>query len=527
MRLLLSIPLFFLCIIGFTQPTIPPNQLRGLVGGGNLYMQTNNVGTVSWSNTIGTTSGTAASPSRYFSSSTNTGDFYDGGYGISVAGTKRLGISNTGNLYLNSPNTFIGQAGNATLSGYQNVGVGSVMAAIRGGIGNTAIGYFALDQDTSGNYNFALGAYSQYQNRNSSDNVSVGAFTLTNVRSGRSVAIGTSAGAEYTSGEHNTAIGYGSGGGNQTGSKNISIGYQASAYAVISNYNNSIVIGNDIYNTSSATNKIILGNASNDLLSLGNGKFNLPLKNYTMADHNKVLTVNGNTNVVDFLETQNVGNTNLTLTSDRYLYGTYGFYLGTPLSGAKLGVSNTVAGRTGTYLESVASNLKFDWLGSGTSYLTGTAYIFKNLTETVDYATINGSGIILGSGKTVSGGATSGATGNTLISAQQAKTELGAKHTAVTLPTSGNYTENFTKEIQQTFRYNLTGRSTDITISVASPVAGGIYIFSFFNKSTGFSILTSGQFMTPDGSAYGSFANSLTIAGSVRFWSDGTNLYSF
>jgi hypothetical protein len=397
---------------------------------------------------IGTISGSAGSPSGYFINSTGTGYFFDGGYGISVTGTKRLGISGTGNLYLNSANVFVGQSGRETLGGsYQNVGVGNTLTALNGGNFNGGFGYFSLGQLTTGSSNFAMGAYSQYGNLTGNNNVGVGTYSLQNVTGSGNIGVGTSAGSTITSGvnnigiggnsaagvttgSNNTAVGATSGGGNSTGSNNVNIGYQAGYDTGTPNaVSNAINIGNTIPNNG-ASNEMRIGNAANNLFNLSLGKFKLNVRDYTLADDNKVLTINATTNVVDMLAPQHVGNTNLTLTSDRYLYSTNSFYLGTPSSGAKFGVSNTVAGRSGTYLESVASNFKFDWLGSGTSYLTGTAYSFKNLAETVDYATINTTGIVLGSGKKVTGGITTGATGSDLISVTQANASYSPISTA-------------------------------------------------------------------------------------------------
>jgi hypothetical protein len=378
-------------------------------------------------------SGAASTPSIMLGAT--NGFFDDGGVAVGVENVKRLGISNKGHLYLNSTNTFVGQAGNASAVGYQNVGVGSVMSGLRGGIGNAALGYFALDNDTSGNYNFAFGAYSQYGNFNGSDNVSIGSLSLYGIKSSRNVAIGSNSGYSYTIGEHNTSIGYNSGGGNQLGSKNISIGYQASADNGIYNYNNAIVIGNDIYNTSSASNKITIGNASNNLVSFGEGKFNLPLRSYTAGDDKKFLAYRLGTNDFELTPSINMYNTDGGFTSTRtaalgandlvFTTSTGRILFGSPELSGRFSGQNYTAGVSAFNFKGVAATINIDLNGSGVNNIDGSTMNFRTFTGT-NYATFSNSGLDM-TGKSISNIPITGQTGNQVISETQATANYAKK----------------------------------------------------------------------------------------------------
>jgi hypothetical protein len=146
-----------------------------------------------------------------------------------------------------SDNFFAGQyAGNASLSGVGNTGVGAGVLAVGGssGVYNTAVGLEALAFDSSGSYNSAFGVQALEWNQTGSYNTATGynamanlpAFVtgnyntadgvsaLTDVDSGsNNTAIGVEALAQNLYGNNNTALGYFAGK-NITGSSNIDIG---------------------------------------------------------------------------------------------------------------------------------------------------------------------------------------------------------------------------------------------------------------------------------------------------------------
>jgi hypothetical protein len=479
-------------------------------------------------------SGAASTPSIMLGAT--NGFFDDGGVAVGVENVKRLGISNKGHLYLNSTNTFIGQAGNASTVGYQNVGVGgSVMSGIRGGIGNAALGYFALDQDTSGNYNFAFGAYSQYWNFNGSDNVSIGSLSLYNIRSSRNIAIGSNSGYSYTLGEHNTSIGYNSGGGNQLGSKNIAIGYQASADNGIYNYNNSIVIGNDIYNTSSASNKITIGNASNNLVSFGEGKFNLPLRNYTMGDDKKFLTYRGGTNDFELAQSINVYNTDGVLTSNRVvtnggndlaLNGTGNFYIGTSAVPypAKAVIYNTESGKMSFRVDGLSAALGIGISNGGTSNISQTTSFTVQDMSANAWATFTSTGLAMASGKKGTGGVTSGASGADWLPVAQAINQFTTPASAIS-QSSASWTCTLPSTSYRDFqRVNMTSSPTAVTITLSGGLANGEYYLALYNVPSNTNVSFSNNVKSMDGNTF-TFFNSASGQLRFHFIYDGTNYY--
>jgi hypothetical protein len=142
-------------------------------------------------------------------------------------------------------NFFVGVAGNSTMAGYNNTGIGihalgantnglnntaaglnSLLANI-GGNDNTAIGAYTLQADLNGGYNTAVGFNALYSNTNGY-NTGIGTYALYTVTNGAdNTGIGTYALQNSGSGFGNTAIGYNALNASTTGSNNIALGYQA------------------------------------------------------------------------------------------------------------------------------------------------------------------------------------------------------------------------------------------------------------------------------------------------------------
>ncbi len=117
-------------------------------------------------------------------------------------------------------------AGNLTMTGSGNVGVGSsVLSSNVGGADNAALGYFALAANISGNYNTAIGQYALFNNTNGYDQTAVGDWALRNMPSGNdNTAIGNQALQYLTNGIFNTALGSYAGYSILSGNYNIDIG---------------------------------------------------------------------------------------------------------------------------------------------------------------------------------------------------------------------------------------------------------------------------------------------------------------
>jgi hypothetical protein len=132
--------------------------------------------------------------------------------------------SNTG-----TENTAIGyRASKNNTSGGTNVSVGAYASLTNStGSANTALGYQAAYYNTA-SYNTAVGCFSLNSNTSGANNVSVGYQSLyNNTTAGSNTAVGYQASVNNTSGANNVAMGYLAGRDNTTGNSNIAIGYHA------------------------------------------------------------------------------------------------------------------------------------------------------------------------------------------------------------------------------------------------------------------------------------------------------------
>jgi len=223
-----------------------------------------------------------------------------------------------GDYHVWGSNLFIGEkAGDADEGRYGNTGVGTeALYANETGFGNTAIGWKALGSTTNRNGNTAIGDGANDEMTAYSGTIAIGFFTRTNGDNAiaignnavinyhnyndasNSISIGNNAVVDYAysigigpgvaiDGSNSIAIGYDSEvvdddaialGNNAdiNGQYSIAIGSDANIYNAANNSiaigysteinggDNSIVIGNDV--STSNSNEIILGNASNDKL---------------------------------------------------------------------------------------------------------------------------------------------------------------------------------------------------------------------------------------------------------------------
>ena len=153
-------------------------------------------------------------------------------------------------LYYNNPTS--------TLNGNSNTAVGNF--ALRNnttGNNNTANGYNSLYSNTTGNNNTAYGMYSLYSTTIGGFNTGVGYQALFLNTGGFNTGVGYQALYSNTSGGANTTLGYGAGY-SFNGNNNTFIGYNTGANAT--GYSNSTALGYTA--TVSASNMVRIGNAS-------------------------------------------------------------------------------------------------------------------------------------------------------------------------------------------------------------------------------------------------------------------------
>ncbi|MFA5128324.1 MAG: hypothetical protein WC457_05040, partial [Patescibacteria group bacterium] len=109
-------------------------------------------------------------------------------------------------------NYFFGNAGNLTMTGGNN----------------TAVGYYALHNNSGGAYNVAMGTNALESTSAGDNNIALGAYALQNSdNSNNNIAIGREAMGENTSGQNNIAIGTMALGFGNSPSANVGIGFNA------------------------------------------------------------------------------------------------------------------------------------------------------------------------------------------------------------------------------------------------------------------------------------------------------------
>ncbi len=176
-------------------------------------------------------------------------------------------------------NIFLGEtAGNFTMTGYQNIGIGyqSLLRNTTGyrntvlggytlnnnttGDNNVGIGYLALSSNSTGSYNTVVGTFALRNNGTGYENTVIGYQSL-NVNSTGIInsTLGVNSLYNNTTGGYNTALGHSSLFLNSTGNNNTAVGFNALYYTTGSN--NTAVGYGAIVPNSSGDNQVRIGNA--------------------------------------------------------------------------------------------------------------------------------------------------------------------------------------------------------------------------------------------------------------------------
>lgn len=126
-------------------------------------------------------------------------------------------------------NTAVGSGSlGANTTGIRNTAVGYyAMYSHTSGGGNVAIGYNAMNANLTGWYSVAIGYGAMQNNITGGGNVAIGINALSQYALSNSTAIGPYALAQNTTGEYNVAVGYYALNATTFGNRNVALGYQA------------------------------------------------------------------------------------------------------------------------------------------------------------------------------------------------------------------------------------------------------------------------------------------------------------
>ena len=198
---------------------------------GTLWLDTTNSGSNSL--TVKFYDGSDDITFATINTSANTVDFSDSSIdtvtfkqeGTNFTGSLLLGHSTTGTLDAAQYNTGVGlTALDAITNGDNNVAVGhGALTASTSGSRNVAIGVSAMSALTSGQQNIAIG-HGALDNNNNSYSVAVGTDALTDATGAYNTAFGYRAGYDISSGDYNITVGYTAGDNITSGSGNVVIG---------------------------------------------------------------------------------------------------------------------------------------------------------------------------------------------------------------------------------------------------------------------------------------------------------------
>lgn len=187
-----------------------------------------------------------------------------------VAGAIKLNDLDDANTM--GSNVFIGSNSGVSNNGgdNRNTAVGyNALREITTGAGNTAMGSYALYQVTTGRSNTIIGNSSAL-NTNGDYNTVLGANSLCyNTTGNRNIAVGSNVLYWNTSGSNNTAIGDNSIAFNSSGSNNTSIGYYAGHGTLGNSYSGCIFLGYQAGYMNTSNNKLYIENSDSQIPLIG------------------------------------------------------------------------------------------------------------------------------------------------------------------------------------------------------------------------------------------------------------------
>lgn len=298
---------------------------------------------------------------------------------------------------------------------------------------NTAIGYQALQNTTSGGNNTALGTNALSANTTGPGNTAIGTAALAshNGGVGQNTAIGAEAASGTTSGYYNTVIGYRAHKFNSSGYGNVALGVDALYSSTTSNY--SVAIGTEALRnfkpSSSSDYNVAFGfralqgatdftGASNVAIGYGTiGSNTTGASNTAVGNDVMISNTTGNNNqgfgkLSLYLNSTGNDNTGLghsalrsnTTGGGNVAVGNYALYNYNPSSGT--GGNNTAVGRSAMYNLTTGTNNVAIGYNAGPASTTPTSGDVTNTLAIGYSASVSGAGLTncaaIGNGATVS-----------------------------------------------------------------------------------------------------------------------------
>jgi Chaperone of endosialidase len=182
----------------------------------------------------------------------NSGGF-DGTINFMIGGSSKFSIGSNGDVTIPGALVkggvpFLRVLGENT---YVGLGAGGI------GVGNAAVGYHALNSNTTGLFNVAVGAHSLLGNTQGTYNVAIGTFALeTNQTGGSNIAVGAGALEFNSTGSGNVAVGD-SALLDASGTNNVGLGFLAGRD--LGSGSNNIYLGAQVVGSGGDSNTMYLG----------------------------------------------------------------------------------------------------------------------------------------------------------------------------------------------------------------------------------------------------------------------------
>jgi hypothetical protein len=202
-------------------------------------------------------------------------------------------------------NWFFGEAGNTSVSGGGNVGIGGAttyrnqaLNALSSGSQNMAIGASALSKVTTASNNVAVGGTALQDTITGHDNIGIGQGAAYSVNGNQNVAVGGVALGGNAAGNNNVAIGY-SALQNTTGGFNIGIGWSAGTNTS-TGYNNTFIGNQSGLSASTSYYSTLIGTWSgfsglNQAIAFSAGTGNTPPLTWGVVNYTGWVMQNGAT----------------------------------------------------------------------------------------------------------------------------------------------------------------------------------------------------------------------------------------